>query len=666
MALRDPNRLKQQADLITKTPGVAGNGMARGMRTSTPPSLASGGDARAENFLKSSQKTNSVGAPSLFPDKPAAPVDPIVTPPNSGDSPLDRRGPNFGVPPGQEQSSLQGAPVQVAQNDVPAEAGGLLPDPDAAAKEAAFRQRNGMAPAGAVVPAAQTTPPPAEKPGFLERFRRARDVRPEQGSLGSDAVLGAGAVGSTVAAGGLRGAATRAGELAAKGVNAGKAFGRTVTDAAKAGAGEFSKTIAPRGVNPNVGAAGSAEARAFRAAAPGQFGTTATKAGRFAGAKVAARGLGKLAARSAPAIAGLAAAGAGREAIRQTDDVSKGLRAATPENRPQRMLELGKGALRALNFDFGAAEPEAAPAPRNAKVVPPQEQAQAQPGARAPEDVLRTGAQSGEGALQRTTPGSVGPATSVGNDGSLVSNNFNSVQGSASGIDRAAPQGGGAGGFRGAPILPGAFGSMAALGAHGAATRLKGNQGKLDAVKDRTAAGRERTAAIDSRAQQQLSLQASAQRAATRKAAGADFTKQLSSKANAMVGKEVTGPEREAQVAQIEGDMNNSFQYSLQDSGKEMGDLSAPQKAQLQDAYEFRQAIRDSGAGETFFGQNFDDAQLYNFLPSNFDKDAGTVEVAGKVVDVEDVMGGEFKVFGPNKKIKSHLKRHIDKLKKGK
>lgn len=70
----------------------------RGALDDQPVALAQAGDTRAENFLQQSgMRTNSVGAPSIVQPAASNPVDSTIL--NGVKNPLDRRGPNMGVPP---------------------------------------------------------------------------------------------------------------------------------------------------------------------------------------------------------------------------------------------------------------------------------------------------------------------------------------------------------------------------------------------------------------------------------------------------------------------------------------------------------------------------------------------------------------------------------------
>lgn len=115
--------------------------------------------------------------------------------------------------------------------------------------------------------------------------------------------------------------------------------------------------------NPNVAKGGlSAEGKAWQASRPPLTATPPTAAAQPAAAGGLRAGLGAATRIAGAAGLALSAAGAANEAGKQTADVNLGLRAATPENRPQRALELAKAAMNPFGI-FGGGEAQAAQEP---------------------------------------------------------------------------------------------------------------------------------------------------------------------------------------------------------------------------------------------------------------------------------------------------------------
>lgn len=529
-------------------------------------------------------------------------------------------------------------------------------------------------------PAQPTAPAPAPAPApALNGARADAGVAPEAAMA-----AGGGLLASTQA--GLRGAASKVGDFFKSfspkdiGAAAGEAVNTAgaAADAVKNAAGEvkagYNDARAARGLAGSVQAEQARRAAAGRGLSmqtwPANSGPQNVNAlGRMFGApgtaSGAARGLARVA---APLTAGLAAYGAADAAVDQTADVAAGLRAATPENRGQRALEIGRGALSALGLG-GVVKPAAAA------------------------ETARPEASIMSGSVPDTSEPSEAERRAAALEVAKIQTQIDANRAIAS------PEAGGTGvsvgGLRGSAVSPGgsfngrqnqfqgAFDSMAYLGAYGAHSRMAKNQEDADVNRanlglrsEANQIARDRLGLDAVKTRAELAKQARE----TEEAGAKRFNETIDQmgvelagerKKGGWLGRDETDQDFDRRIKQTQAKLRGDINYSVgnRKDGKKVGDLSQQEQQQLFLAHKVKQKVEKGRNDVTqvlrdFFGtKRADSRDLYSYMPKTGPKgELLGAEVAalpgggsyvlrsknGNTMTATRGMGGEWNLTGPN------------------
>lgn len=230
-------------------------------------------------------------------------------------------------------------------------------------------------------------------------------------------------------------------------------------------------------------------------------------------------------------------------------------------------------------------------------------------------------------------------------------------------------------GFRNIPILPGAFGSLASLGAAGAVSRLQRDQQRAETEQEKVGLSRDVAVANAARANAQLGLQVDQQREAQRVQRGKEMNALFEARATQLagdprpsegfggtlgIGKPAETEEgAKARAGRIKADMESDVAYTL--TNNKLGDISTtrPETFQLlQNMAVIRQRVKEGRlAGDRsfkeFFGNNrFDSRDLLSYAPTKATPRLGggwDIHLKnGNTVKLERAQGGEWKILGVN------------------
>lgn len=665
MAFND--ELIRKAGFIEQTPGVPGNTMARGLRSSVIPQMPS---IRTEDTASGLRATDVVAGgptpeqlefmrrmdPKAMQPRMTAPATPVSAPP-PGTDPLNLK---QNLEQRMRTTSLE-EPLYAARH------GGRFHEDDEVLVGEEGPEIVRFNEPGTVIPTqlAQATPAPAQAPVVPRdmdtpegRFIKREETKPEFEKPGFfERILApkkpAPAPKPADKKGEAEGAPLLAGLTGAAALDRGRS--------------------AVQGLRSTVGNVAAQTPNALRSLARGTVGA-----------------------------GGLAFMGSGAlDEIRATNQM-----AATPENRMERGLRIlsGLNPLRAFRSgdielpsgdssldrrgsQFGV-PPQAAPvqAPAQTPVQAAPVQAPGQPPA--PIVAIRNpdGSTSYTNVRQDTTDprGTVREVTPAGSRGTV--NTIPAEEFIRGGLPR------GGDGFRGAPAaLPvaprGAFGSLAAIGAAGAASRVVQNQQRAETERERLGLSRDVAIANARRADADLALRGAqfgaAQREAGAKAREADIQSWAEQQAGAttepgqLFGRNPVKPEqRRANIANKASEFRNEINFALgnRKDGRKLGDLSDTEMQQLVIGKKFKDGVNDARSGfsqsmRDYFGsKRFDSKDLYSYIPARVERSntpGSSYKVImknGNTADITALAKGGFNWFGPNEAVDADMLAMITPL----